>query len=101
MAAKVKANYKLTPDAEKHLSSVYDYGCENWGELNAESYLRELGNSFNWLGQNPELGRIRDDIKAEYRSWTQGSHVIFYRIAPDYIQILAVLHQSCDIAKQV
>ena len=96
----VKINYKLTPDAEKHLDDIYDYGLENWGETKAELYLRELESSFIWLGQNPELGRIRADIREEYRSWMQGSHVIFYRITSDYIEIIAVFHERCDVVKQ-
>ncbi|MEL6208286.1 MAG: hypothetical protein AAFR47_23755 [Pseudomonadota bacterium] len=31
------------------------------------------------------------------RSWREGSHIIFYRIAEDRIQIIGVPHQSMDL----
>jgi len=49
------------------------------------------------LAANPRLGRERDDVKAGYRSFPQGRHVVFYVIAPAGIEVIGIVHQSADV----
>jgi toxin ParE1/3/4 len=49
------------------------------------------------LAQMPELGRKRSDLAPGLRGLPIGNYVIFYRLIPDGIQVLRVLHGARDI----
>ena len=53
------------------------------------------------LADNPLLGKARDEVKESYRSFHEGSHVIFYRMAGDDIEIIGILHQSMDVEQHL
>ena len=42
------------------------------------TYLRQIDVHMCWLGENPGLGRPRDEVRPGFRSWREGEHVIFY-----------------------
>lgn len=52
---------------------------------------------FGELAANPRLGRERDDVKAGYRSFPQGRHVVFYGVASAAIEVIGIVHQSADV----
>jgi plasmid stabilization system protein ParE len=37
-----------------------------------------MAKRFDWLCKNPGAGRLRTEIGEGYRSYRQGSHLIFY-----------------------
>ncbi len=48
------------------------------------------------LRENPELGRGVKDAQAPFFRRTAGSHVIFYLVASDTLDVIRVLHASMD-----
>lgn len=48
---------------------------------------------FELLGENPNFGRARDDIKIGYHCSDYNKHVVFYVIQNDCVEILAILHE--------
>lgn len=54
---------------------------------------------FLTLIDQPELGRMRNEIRSELRSLVYEKHIIFYRVMNDNIRIIRVLHGSRDIPK--
>lgn len=89
--------FRLTPRASRDLDEIADYSLAQWGEKQTERYLASFEERFRWLADNPLLGRARDDIVEGYRSFQQGSHLIFYLIAGDEIHIIGVPHASMDV----
>ena len=89
--------YRLTPRALKDLDQIADYTLAQWGERQTEKYLSEMATRFRWLSQNPGAGRLRDEIDHGYRSYRQGSHLIFYIVENDVVAIIGVPHGSMDI----
>ena len=53
------------------------------------------------LGQFPELGQTRPDLDASIRHWPVGSYMIFYRIDPDAVTTLRVLHGARDLRRML
>ncbi|MCF6337765.1 MAG: hypothetical protein L3J84_07400 [Gammaproteobacteria bacterium] len=49
-------------------------------KLQAGSYLKAGIQRFDWLAENPTLGKPRDDIKQGYFCFPQGLQHIFYVI---------------------
>jgi len=67
----------------------------------AELFLEAAYNTFEFLAQNPGLGRARGDLGfPEVRSWRISGfrrYLVFYRELPDRIQIWRVLHGARDL----
>lgn len=48
-----------------------------------------------WL--NPLVGRARPKLAAALRSFPEGRYVLFYRPAPNGIELVRVLHSARDL----
>ena len=88
--------YRLTPRAANDLDDIADYTIQSWGEDQASEYLGALIERFESLADNPLSGRERDDVHPGYRSFPEGSHIIFYTVHEDYIAIIGIPHKSMD-----
>ena len=93
----MSAAYALRKLAVDDLEAIWVYTGEQWGVEQAEGYLTSLFSCFEDLAENPQLGRQRDEVKAGYRSFPQGRHVVFYVIEPAGIEVIGIVHQSADI----
>ena len=49
------------------------------------------------LAENPEMGRTRNDLETNLRSFPVGNYVIFYEVIVGGIEVLRVLHGARDI----
>ena len=96
MAKNPDSRYKLSPLAEADLLSIFLQGIENWGATQAESYALQITETFQLLSESPAMGREREDIYPNARSYLVGSHIIFYKHNKDVIEIARVLHQRMD-----
>jgi toxin ParE1/3/4 len=56
-----------------------------------------LTHHFRLLGDNPRVGRRRDELRSGYRSFPVGEYLILYRIREPGVQILHVVHGRRDI----
>jgi toxin ParE1/3/4 len=88
---------RLTPRAASDLEAIADYTIETWGISQLETYLTELNCRFQWLADNPLAGRERNDVHPGYRSYPEGSHVIFYVVNDDNVGIIGIPHKSMDV----
>lgn len=93
----MSGTYALRELARADLEAIWVYTVAQWGVEQAERYLQGLFGCFEDLAANPRLGRERDDVKAGYRSFPQGRHVVFYVIAPTAIEVIGIVHQSADV----
>lgn len=66
-------------------------------EAQREQYLRALDDRFRWLAEHPRSGKHRPDIAEGYHCFPQGSHLIFYLIGTNAIDIIGVLHKQMDV----
>ena len=85
--------YKLKQAVKEDLEDIATYTEGQWGRDKRNDYVRTLVKHFEWLGENPELGKPQHEIKRGYFSYNEGSHVIFYIKHKKYVEIMAILHQ--------
>lgn len=95
MAAK-RAEYRLTPEAERDLECIWLYSLDLWGLSQANRYIDDIADAFEQLCQQPELGPACDHIRSGYHRLRVGRHIIFFRIADRGITIVRVLHERMD-----
>lgn len=89
--------YVLSEIADSDLEDIFDYTVREFGFKQAENYLREIEEVFNFLFTNPSLGRTRSEIKEYLFSFPKDNHVVFYRVLENHIRIVRVLHGSRDL----
>ena len=91
------AAFSLTPRALKDLDAIADYSLDRWGRDRTRDYLDALAQRMQWLADNPDLGRKRNDVAKGYRCFGEGQHLVFYVERDDDIAIIGVPHASMDI----
>ena len=93
----MSGNYSLREFARADLEAIWIYTVEHWGIEQAERYLQGLFGCFEELAANPRFGRERSEVKAGYRSFPQGRHVVFYLIVPKGVEVIGIVHQRADV----
>jgi toxin ParE1/3/4 len=88
--------YRLTPAAVQDLSSIWDYTADRWGPGQAEIYVGELRGAIERVADRPDRGRPCDEIRAGYRRYAIGSHLIFYVETDTTVDVVRILHQRMD-----
>jgi len=89
------------PRAAADFDEIADYTIEAWGPEQMGDYLRSLNRRFECLAQNPFAGRERNDVHPGFRSFPEGSHVIFYIVSVEYVDIIGIPHKSMDIGPDI
>jgi len=95
------AAYTLRELAQNDLEEIWFYTYEEWGLVQADSYLQSLITRFDCLAKSPYSGRKRDDIKTDYYCFPEGTHLIFYTIHENTIDIIGIPHQRMDIVSHL
>ncbi|MGB3410532.1 MAG: type II toxin-antitoxin system RelE/ParE family toxin [Microthrixaceae bacterium] len=104
--------YRLTPAAQRDLSSIWDFTQENWGQNQAETYISEIRAAVERIAADPDRGRACDDIREGYRRYSIGSHLIFYIEGGDAVEggsvegtvsvdVIRILHQRMDVTRHL
>lgn len=91
---------KLRAKAKTDLLQIGQYTEQRWGRSQRNHYLRQLDEAFRLIMENPQIGKDRSHVLPGYRSYQQGSHVIFYK-QKESIEIIRVLHKRMDVARHI
>lgn len=63
----------------------------------ADHFIADLYEAEERLAEFPQLGRARPQFGDAVRSWVLGSYLIIYRVTPDALEIVRILHGARDI----
>ena len=92
------SSFKLTNKAKVDLVKIAKYTEAQWGREQRNLYLKQFDNAFHLILDKPLIGKECDYIKAHYRKFPQGSHIIFYKEADkSNIEIIRILHKNMDV----
>lgn len=89
-------NYRLTPSAQRDLSSIWDFTQERWDEIQAESDISEIRAAIERIVVDPRRGHACDENRKGYRRYGIGSQLIFYVERTDGVDVIRILHQRMD-----
>ena len=95
------SNYFIRELAQIDLEEIWLHTYEEWGQEQADTYLNSLFSKFDWLGDNPLVGKKRDDIKKGYYCFPEGMHLIFYTVLQSRIEIIGIPHQNMDVVSHI
>ncbi|MGY6742962.1 MAG: type II toxin-antitoxin system RelE/ParE family toxin [Cecembia sp.] len=90
------AKYKLSVQAERDLSSIFEYGIFQFGLNQAQYFLMEIEQTFEELSKLNMSGIDVSELYPGLRKYAFKSHLIFYLATTYGVFIVRVLHQSRD-----
>lgn len=90
------SRYRLTPAAQRDLSSIWDFTQERWDVRQAETYVTEIGAAIERIADDPGRGRTCEEIREGYRRYSIGSHLLFCVESSDGVDVIRILHQRMD-----
>ncbi len=91
----------LSPKAKSDLSDIWDYTLAEWGIDQAEKYVRELWAAMKGQACDPSASTDISDVRKGYRKIRSGSHVIFFKLTRDGIDVVRILHQRMDFERHL
>jgi len=86
----------IAPAAKTDLKDIYQYGLRQWGQTQSTSYLENIKEHFWTLTEQPLIGIDRPELLHGARSLSIESHILFYRVTTDTVEIIRVLHGRQD-----
>ena len=95
------ASDTLSPAARADLERIWDYTVMHWGEAQAERYTRDIQAACEALSDGTLISRSAGDIRAGYRRVAVGSHVMFFRVQSDMVEIIRIAHRSMDVGRHI
>ncbi|HKV47425.1 MAG TPA: type II toxin-antitoxin system RelE/ParE family toxin [Candidatus Acidoferrales bacterium] len=85
--------------ADSDLDDIWYYIAAETSADIADRVIDGIVQRFLLLAKYPRIGRTRDEIRRELRSFPVGEYVVFYRIEREDVIILRVLHGKRDIER--
>ena len=88
----------LARDARQDLLEIAAYiARESGSDRRGDAFLEAVFATCETLATHPEMGQLRTEFAAgQYRSFSVGSYVIFFRPTNNGIVVARVLHGSRD-----
>lgn len=81
-----------TETALRHLSAIHDYIAQD-SPVYARDVVDHLTSRSQQIGQFPRSGRMVPEYEAEdIREVIEGAYRIIYRIKPERVDVLALIH---------
>ncbi|MDB6090359.1 MAG: plasmid stabilization protein ParE [Gammaproteobacteria bacterium] len=93
--------FVLRPRAQADLNDIWDYTADRCGLDQAETDIRQLWSDIEAAADKPSLGRECSEVRQGYRKYPSGSHVLFYRLTADGIDVVRILHERMDYERHI
>ena len=88
------AYYEIAAEANNDLDRIWFFGLERFGVVQADNYYHVLISHFTELAEMPLRYPAVDHIRQGYRRSVCGSHSVYYRIHPEFVEIMRVIGQE-------
>ena len=96
------AQFKLTNNAVKDLSDIWNYTFDAWSESQADKYYKLIINACAAISKKPQEGKLYEEIHPNLKGKKASKHIIFYRILEDKsIEITRILHERMDLKNKL
>ena len=87
---------RKSPQAEIDLTSIWDFIADDSVRA-ADALIDRIEAAFDMLAQTPLVGRAREDLVPNMRSFPVRGYVIFYVPVSDGIEVVRVMNGRRDI----
>jgi toxin ParE1/3/4 len=89
--------YVISKKAISDLEEIWLYTVGKWSIEQADRYYNLIFDEIAFICKNPKTGKQMGHVRQNYHAAKVKSHLIFYKIENDKIQIVRILHERVDI----
>ncbi|HYV29151.1 MAG TPA: type II toxin-antitoxin system RelE/ParE family toxin [Candidatus Eisenbacteria bacterium] len=87
--------YRVSDAARSDLDEIWLYIAQDNPDA-ADKFIRTIVSRFPTLASMPYLGRSREELSINLRSFPVGNYIIFYRPMENGVEIARVLQGAMD-----
>lgn len=92
---------RLTSEARDDLRDVLQYTLETWGRKQRATYKARILRTLRELARFPGLGRERNELGVDMRSFPVGQHLIVYRVDDKELIVTRIMHSRMDVEDEL
>jgi toxin ParE1/3/4 len=96
-----KKTFSLSKEAEIDLTEIWMYSNETWSSQQADRYINLIFDEIDNICRYSNSGKSKATIREGYRAAKVKSHIIFYRIVDEIIEVIRILHERMDIENRL
>ena len=89
--------FVITKKAVSDLEEIWLYTVEKWPVEQADRYYSLIFDEINFICSNVESGKPMGHVRKGYRASKVKSHLIFYQVKNNIVEIIRILHERMDI----
>lgn len=93
--------YVITKKAVSDLAEIWLYTVEKWSMEQADRYYNLIFDEINYICKHNTSGKSMEHVRKGYRASKVKSHLIFYRIINNTIEVIRILHERMDIENRL
>jgi toxin ParE1/3/4 len=85
-----------SPQAQNDIIEIWVYLVQD-NQAAANRLIATIDQKLNLLSDSPQIGQNREELAPSLRSLPVGKYLLFYRIIPNGIELVRVIHGARDI----
>jgi plasmid stabilization system protein ParE len=95
--------HKIYPAARRRIIEIWHYTDKNWGEKQADKYVRDRYKAIEEAAINKYLWRKveHEDVKRIFFVRYEHHYVFFRELSKNVLGVVNVLHESMDIPNRL
>ncbi len=93
--------FVISKKAVSDLEDIWLYTVEKWSVEQADRYYNLIFDEINHICKNSTAGKSMEHVRKGYRTSKVKSHLIFYRVINDTIEVIRILHERMDIENRL
>jgi toxin ParE1/3/4 len=93
--------FVISKKAVSDLEEIWRYTVEKSSTEQADRYYNLIFDEINYICKNIEAGKSMAHVRKGYRASKVKSHLIFYRVLNDTIEVIRILHERMDIENRL
>ena len=92
----MQPSWTFAPAAARDLRRITEQSREGWGLAHSIEYAEAVFAALQRIAAHPSAGINRDELCKGLRGWPVRSHMIFYRVKKEQVEIARILHGRQD-----
>lgn len=92
--------YRLRRAAINDLDAIWNHSVETWNIDVAETYIADIKQCFDHLGDRTKPSRPGDDLFHGCQKAFVNKHVVYYEDNGEGVEVVRILHQRMDVHSQ-
>ncbi len=89
--------FVISKKAVSDLEEIWLYTVEKWSIQQADRYYNLIFDEINYICKNSSSGKSKDHIRKGYQASKVKSHLIFYKVSNNTIEVIRILYERMDI----